>query len=79
MQIIFWLGVIATLPALYRFVYACSSIIWRKLFPIKTIEIQILDEDKTLIESLTLELNPHDSKRIIDLMDAGMRKGVCKK
>lgn len=74
-QVIFWLGVIAALPAFYRFVYAGSSLIWHKYFPVKKIEIQLVNEDKTLIKSVVLDLDKQDTQRIIDLIESSRQKG----
>lgn len=75
MQLIFWLGVIVSLPTLYRFVYAGSALIWRKLFPTRNIEIKIFDADKSLIKSITLHLDKRDRKRVIDLISDASSKG----
>ncbi|HFK5809121.1 TPA: hypothetical protein ACG0L8_004105 [Enterobacter bugandensis] len=74
-QVIFWLGLIAALPAFYRFVYAGSSLIWHKYFPVKKIEIQLVDEDKTLIKNIVLDLGKQDTQRIIDLIESSRKKG----
>lgn len=74
-QVIFWLGLIAALPALYRFVYAGSSLIWHKYFPIKKIEIQLVDENKSLIKNIVLDLDKQDTQRIIDLIESSRKKG----
>lgn len=74
-QVIFWLGLFAALPAFYRFVYAGSSLIWHKYFPVKKIEIQLVDEDKTLIKNIVLDLDKQDTQRIIDLIESSRKKG----
>lgn len=74
-QVIFWLGLIAALPAFYRFVYAGSSLIWHKYFPVKKIEIQLVDEDKTLIKNIVLDLSKQDTQRIVDLIESSRKKG----
>ncbi len=74
-QVIFWLGLIAALPAFYRFVYAGSSLIWHKYFPVKKIEIQLVDEDKSLIKNIVLDLSKQDTQRIVDLIESSRKKG----
>ncbi|HFK4066151.1 TPA: hypothetical protein ACG1UU_003587 [Kluyvera ascorbata] len=74
-QVIFWLGLIAALPAFYRFVYAGSSLIWHKYFPVKKIEIQLVDEDKTLVKNIVLDLDKQDTQRIIDLIESSRKNG----
>ncbi|HAS1739244.1 hypothetical protein ASV33_14255 [Enterobacter hormaechei subsp. xiangfangensis] len=74
-QVIFWLGLIAALPAFYRFVYAGSSLIWHKYFPVKKIEIQLVNEDKALIENIVLDLDKQDAKRVIELIESSRKKG----
>lgn len=74
-QVIFWLGLIAALPAFYRFVYAGSSLIWHKYFPVKKIEIQLVNEDKTLIKNIVLDLDEKDTQRIIDLIESSRKNG----
>lgn len=64
-----------TLPAFWRFVYAGFSLIWRKYFPVKKVEIQLVNEDKTLIKRIVLDLDKQTSKRVIDLMKASLNNG----
>ena len=72
MQIVFWLGVIMSLPAFYRFAYATSSLIWRKIFPTRKIRIQLLADDRTVSRSVTIQLDRNDGRRIVDIIDAAL-------
>lgn len=78
-QLVFWLGVIVSLPTFYRFVYAGSALIWRQLFPTRKVEIQMLDPDRKIIKSLTIKLDGKDRKRVIDLIEEARSTGAAKK
>jgi len=77
-QIVFWLGVIVSLPTFYRFVYAGSALIWRQLFPIRKVEIRMHDSERRLIKTLTIKLDGKDGKRVIDLIEDASSKGSAK-
>lgn len=78
-QIVFWLGVIVSLPTFYRFVYAGSALIWRQLFPTRKVEIRMLDTDRKVIKTLTIKLDGKDRKRVIDLIEEASSTGAAKK
>ncbi|HFO2762558.1 TPA: hypothetical protein ACHJKB_005557 [Klebsiella variicola] len=68
-QIVFWLGVLVCLPTFYRFVYAGSSLIWRKLFPTRVVEIRLLDSNRNTENIVTIHLDRKDGKKIVDLIE----------
>lgn len=68
LQLIFWLGVIFCLPTFYRFSYAGSTLLWRKLFPTRIVEIQYLDERNNITRKITVTLDRSRSKSIAQLI-----------
>ncbi|MHA6305718.1 hypothetical protein ACX3SV_01195 [Hafnia paralvei] len=78
LQIVFWLGVIISLPTFYRFVYAGSALIWRKAFPTRDIQIQVLDENHDVVKAVTLKLERDDGLRIVKLIDDALAQAKAK-
>ncbi|EOC0702628.1 hypothetical protein ACIU3Q_005854 [Salmonella enterica subsp. enterica serovar Kokomlemle] len=68
-QIVFWLGVIVCIPTFYRFVYAGSALLWRQIFPTKTIEVRLYNHEHILEKTITIQLDKKNSKKIIDLIE----------
>ncbi|GAB4592129.1 hypothetical protein ETAR_17320 [Edwardsiella tarda] len=79
LQIVFWLGVIVSLPTFYRFVYAGSALLWRKVFPTKVVELRFYSPENKLEKTVTLHLDAEDGKRIVDLIDNATAHGHTKK
>ena len=79
LQIVFWLGVIISLPTFYRFVYAGSALLWRKVFPTKVVELRFYDANRSLEKTVTLRLNQEDGKKIVDLIDDATNHGHSKR
>lgn len=79
LQIVFWLGVIISLPTFYRFVYAGSSLLWRKVFPTRIVEIRFYSANRSLEKTVTLRLDQEDGKKIVDLIDDATNHGHSKK
>ncbi|AYL71154.1 hypothetical protein ACAY42_000685 [Citrobacter freundii] len=79
LQIVFWLGVIISLPTFYRFVYAGSALLWRKVFPTKVVELRFYNANRSLEKTVTLRLNQEDGKKIVDLIDDATNHGHSKK
>lgn len=75
LQIVFWLGVIVSLPTFYRFVYASSALLWRKLFPTKIVELRFYTSEHTLEKTVTLHLDTEEGKKIVDLIDDATAHG----
>lgn len=69
LQIVFWLGVIVTLPTFYRFVYASSALLWRKVFPTRVVELRFYSANHVLEKTVTLHLDKEEGKRIVELID----------
>ncbi|MEZ2378887.1 hypothetical protein [Enterobacter sp. RCC_40] len=79
LQIVFWLGLIISLPTFYRFVYAGSSLLWRKVFPTRIVELRFYSENRSLEKTVTLRLDQEDGKKIVDLIDDATNHGHSKK
>lgn len=79
LQIVFWLGVIISLPTFYRFVYAGSSLLWRKVFPTRIVELRFYSANRSLEKTVTLRLDQEDGKKIVDLIDDATNHGHSKK
>lgn len=79
LQIVFWLGVIISLPTFYRFVYAGSSLLWRKVFPTRIVELRFYRANRSLEKTVTLRLDQEDGKKIVDLIDDATNHGHSKK
>ncbi|WP_410733984.1 hypothetical protein [Citrobacter freundii] len=79
LQIVFWLGVIISLPTFYRFVYAGSALLWRKVFPTKVVELRFYNANHSLEKTVTLRLNQEDGKKIVDLIDDATNHGHSKR
>ncbi|EPR9646186.1 hypothetical protein L1C42_27620 [Klebsiella pneumoniae] len=78
-QIVFWLGVIVCLPTFYRFVYAGSSLLWRRLFPTRFVEIRFLDSNRKIENKVTIQLDRKDGKKIVDLIEEATLEDKAKK
>lgn len=78
MQIVFWLGVIVSLPTFYRFVYAGSALIWRQIFPTRKVEIRVLDSERRSLKTITIKVDGSEGKRIIDLIEEASARGSSK-
>ena len=78
LQIVFWLGVIVSLPTFYRFVYAGSALIWRHLFPTRKVEIRMLDSERRPLKTVVIKIDGSDGKKIIDLIEEASTKGSAK-
>lgn len=78
-QIVFWLGVLVCLPTFYRFVYAGSSLLWRRLFPTRVVEIRFLDANHKIENIVTIQLDRKDGKKIVDLIEEATLEDNAKK
>ncbi|MCU6680672.1 hypothetical protein M8320_01410 [Leclercia sp. H6W5] len=78
LQIVFWLGVIVSLPTFYRFVYAGSALLWRKVFPTRIVELRFYSANRSLEKTVTLHLDQEDGKKIVDLIDDATSYGHSK-
>lgn len=79
LQIVFWLGVIISLPTFYRFVYAGSALLWRKVFPTRVVEIRFYNANRSLKKTVTLRLDQENGKKIVDLIDDATNHGQSKR
>lgn len=68
LQLIFWLGIILCIPAFYRFSYAGSALLWRKIFPTRRVEIQYLDEKSKVSKKVLITLDRSGAKRVAQLI-----------
>ena len=69
LQIVFWLGVLVSLPTFYRFVYAGSALLLRKIFPTKIVELRFYSAERMLEKTITIHLDAKDGKKIVELID----------
>ncbi|ENB7482749.1 hypothetical protein [Enterobacter hormaechei] len=79
LQIVFWLGVIISLPTFYRFVYAGSALLWRKIFPTRIVELRFYNANRSLEKTVTLRLDQEDGKKIVNLIDDATNQGQSKR
>lgn len=68
LQLIFWLGIVLCIPTFYRFSYAGSALLWRKIFPARHVEIQYLDEEKKVVKRVSITLDRSGAKRVAKLL-----------
>ncbi|HBM2903211.1 TPA: hypothetical protein LVL13_004468 [Klebsiella oxytoca] len=78
-QIVFWLGVLVCLPTFYRFVYAGSSLLWRRLFPTRVVEIRFFGSNHKIENIVTIQLDRKDGKKIVDLIEEATLEDNAKK
>ena len=69
LQLVGWIGVILCLPILYRFAYAASGLLWRKLFPTRKLEITFVDEEAKTKKTVFLKLNRKDGRNMARMLD----------
>jgi hypothetical protein len=60
-------------------VYAGSSLIWRKLFPTRVVEIRLLDSNRNTENIVTIHLDRKDGKKIVDLIEEATLEDNAKK
>lgn len=77
-QLVMWIGVIMIIPAFYRFCYASSALIWRKIFPTKTFEVRFRDEENHIDRTITITLPKDKSKTLVSLIDEAVGKAQAK-
>lgn len=77
-QLIFWLGVILFTPALYRFSYAASGLLWRRLFPVKKLKITLTDQSLNTERTVIIDLSSGDRKTVLQLLDEAVEKAKDK-
>ncbi|MBO8132473.1 hypothetical protein [Dickeya fangzhongdai] len=75
LQLVMWVGVIMIIPTFYRFCYAASALVWRKLFPTRTFEFQYRDEESGHSRTITVKLPKGESKQLVSLIDEALQEG----
>ncbi|CNH84362.1 Uncharacterised protein [Yersinia frederiksenii] len=78
LQLIGWIGVILCLPTFYRFAYAASGLLWRKLFPTRKLEITLIDEETKTERTFFLKLNRKDGRNIVRILDDALAQSKAK-
>lgn len=73
-QLVMWIGVIMIVPVCYRFCYAASSLLWRRLFPTRIFEFKFSDESTGSKKSLTLKLPRKNSELLVNLIDEAIKE-----
>lgn len=73
-QLVMWIGVILIIPVCYRFCYAASSLLWRRLFPTRMFEFQFSDENTGLKKSLTIKVPRNKSELLVNLIDEAIQE-----
>lgn len=68
-ELVMWIGVILFTPTLYRFMYAASALLWRRVFPTRKFDITYIDEQSNLKKSITIVLPKDKSKTLVTLID----------
>lgn len=69
LQLIGWIGVLLCLPIFYRFAYAASGLLWRKMFPTRKLEITLIDEEAKTKKTVLLKLSRKDGRNMARLLD----------
>jgi len=78
LQLIGWIGVLFCLPTLFRFAYAASGLLWRKLFPIRRLQITLIDEEAKTKQTLFLKLNRKDGRSMVRILDDALAQSKAK-
>ena len=74
-ELAMWVGVIMASPLLFRFSYAASALIWRRVFPTRKFEIIYKDDDSQTIRSVTIVIPKNRSKTLVQLIDEAKKNG----
>ncbi|EPY4496971.1 TPA: hypothetical protein ACTW3A_001585 [Klebsiella quasipneumoniae subsp. quasipneumoniae] len=74
-QLVIWVGVIMVIPAFYRFCYAATALLWRRLFPVKDLEIHYKDESGQIENIIKIRLPKDKRKTLVSLIDDAVKEG----
>lgn len=75
-ELAMWVGVIMMSPLLYRFSYAASALLWRRIFPTRRFEIVYTDEESETCRSVTIVMPKDKSRTLVQLIDEAKRHKV---
>lgn len=78
LQLIFWIGVILCIPTLYRFAFAASGLLWRKVFPTRKLAITVVDEEAKTKHTYFLKLDRKDGRSMVRIMDEALAHSKVK-
>ena len=76
LELAMWIGVIMASPILFRFSYAASALVWRRLFPVRRFEIVYLDKVTKTERSVTITMPKEKGKTIVQLIEEATKDGV---
>lgn len=71
-----WIGVIMVSPLLFRFSYAASALLWRRLFPVRKFEFVFVDKVTNDKRSVTIVMPKDKSKTIVQLIEEATKDGA---
>lgn len=74
-ELAMWVGVIMASPLLFRFSYAASALLWRRVFPTRKFEFSYKDENSQTIRSVTILIPRNRSKTLVQLIDEAQKNG----
>lgn len=74
-ELAMWVGVIMASPLLFRFSYAASALLWRRVFPTRKFEFSYKDEHSQTIRSVTILIPRNRSKTLVQLIDEAQKNG----
>lgn len=74
-ELAMWVGVIMASPLLFRFSYAASALLWRRVFPTRKFEFSYKDEHSQTIRSITILIPRNRSKTLVQLIDEAQKNG----
>ncbi|WP_123902720.1 hypothetical protein [Rahnella victoriana] len=77
-QLIGWIGVILFIPTLYRFTYAASGLLWRKIFPTRKLEITLIDEKTSISQTVIVKMNRKDGRSMVRILDDALEQAKAK-
>lgn len=78
LQLIGWIGGILCLPTFYRFAYASFSLLWRKIFPTRKLEITLIDEEEKTKRTFFLRLDRKDGRSLVRILDDALAQSKAK-
>lgn len=74
-ELAMWVGVIMASPLLFRFSYAASALLWRRVFPTRKFEFSYKNEHSQTIRSVTILIPRNRSKTLVQLIDEAQKNG----
>lgn len=75
-ELAMWIGVIMASPILFRFSYAASALLWRRLFPVRRFEIVYFDKAMNAERSVSITMPKEKGKTIVQLIDEATKDGA---